>query len=182
MELDLVDKPDRYIKMKIAFGHKMGSGKDTAVSYLVSRYGGKRLAFATPLYDIQEYAQRTCGFKLEKDRRFLQMVGTEWARRMDPDVWIRLLLGNAPLEGNSYLSDLRFLNELEALKDSGWVCVKLVRPTAGERAGTGCPEHQSEQDLDNVPNSKWDHIIHNVGTIEEFHRELDNLVSKINDP
>ena len=49
--------------MRIAFGCKMGSGKDTAVSYLISKYGGKRLAFADPIYKIQNYAQQLCGFE-----------------------------------------------------------------------------------------------------------------------
>ena len=32
--------------MKIAFGYKMRSGKDTAVDYLITKYGGKKITFA----------------------------------------------------------------------------------------------------------------------------------------
>jgi len=57
--------------MRIAFGYKARSGKDTSADYLARAYGGERLAFAQPLYDILQHAQRTCGFPDEKDRAFL---------------------------------------------------------------------------------------------------------------
>lgn len=158
----------------------MGVGKDEAVSYLLSSHGGTRVAFAMPLYDIQEYAQRVCGFKIEKDRRFLQWVGTEWARCVDPNVWVRALLRSVPESGNIFLSDLRFLNEFAALKADGWTCVKLVRTSSTERVGTGSNEHQSEHELDSMSDTAWDHVIENNGTLEEFYDCLDILVSKIN--
>jgi hypothetical protein len=166
--------------MKIAFGYRMGAGKDEAVSYLLSSHGGTRVAFATPLYDIQEYAQRMCGFKIEKDRRFLQWVGTEWARNADADVWVRALLGSIPETGNVFLSDLRFYNEFAALKADGWTCVKLIHTSSLERVGTGSNGHRSEQELDSMPDTAWDHVIENNGTLEEFYDRLDILVSKIN--
>lgn len=169
------------IKMKIAFGYRMGVGKDEAVSYLLSTCGGSHIAFATPLYDIQEYAQQVCGFKLVKDRRFLQWVGTEWARHTDPDVWVRVLLKSVPGTGNVFLSDLRFLNELAALKAAGWTCVKLIRTNSGERVGTGSDEHPSEHELDSLSDTDWDYVVENEGTLEEFYDRLDILVSKIND-
>ena len=70
---------------KVAFGYKMGVGKDTAVDYLISRHGGKRISFADPIYNIMNYAQEVCGFEPEKDRYFLQLVGTDWARKKDPN-------------------------------------------------------------------------------------------------
>ena len=63
--------------MKIAFGYKMGAGKDTAVDYLKQKYGGTHLSFAGPIYTILENAQHICGFPVEKDRQFLQFIGTE---------------------------------------------------------------------------------------------------------
>lgn len=180
MELNLLIDLQHCIKMKIAFGYRMGAGKDEAVSYLLSSHGGTRVAFATPLYDIQEYAQRMCGFKIEKDRWFLQWVGTEWARNADPDVWVRALLGSIPETGNVFLSDLRFYNEFAALKADGWTCVKLIRTSSLERVGTGSNGHRSEQELDSMSDTAWDHVIENNGTLEEFYDRLDILVSKIN--
>ena len=64
-------------QIKIAFGYKMGVGKDEACSYLIKKYGGEKISFASPLYDIQHHAQRVCGFEEEKDRQFLQFIGTQ---------------------------------------------------------------------------------------------------------
>ena len=76
---------------KIAFGGKMGVGKDFAVEYLRNRYSGNKLSFAKPIYDILNFAQKTCGFREEKDRQFLQFIGTEWARQKNPDIWVEKL-------------------------------------------------------------------------------------------
>ena len=37
--------------MKIAFGYKMRSGKDTSVEYLIKKYGGEKISFSQPLYE-----------------------------------------------------------------------------------------------------------------------------------
>ena len=167
--------------MRLAFGYKMGAGKDTAVDYLIQKHGGVQISFAAPIYDIQRYAQERCGFKLEKDRQFLQYIGTDWARKKEPDVWVRLAVEATPKEGNVFLSDLRFPNEFKALKREGWTCVKLVRPHQEERKGTGSHSHASETALDVIPDNDWDHILYNDGSLEDFHAKLDNLVDTINE-
>jgi hypothetical protein len=73
--LSVVSRPK--MQIKIAFGYKMGVGKDEACSYLIKKYGGEKISFASPLYDIQHHAQRVCGFEEEKDRQFLQFIGTQ---------------------------------------------------------------------------------------------------------
>jgi hypothetical protein len=37
----------------IAFGHKSRVGKDLSADYLIEKYGGKKLSFASPIYEIQ---------------------------------------------------------------------------------------------------------------------------------
>lgn len=168
-------------KMRIAFGYKMGSGKDEAVSYLIREYGGTRISFAEPIYDIMHYAQKRCGFQQEKDRQFLQYVGTEWARNKEANVWVRLAIEAAqPVDQNAFISDLRFPNEFEALKKNGWTCVKLVRSHQEDRKGTGSHVHSSEIALDDIRDHEWDHILHNDGTLEDFYQKLDSLVNTIN--
>jgi hypothetical protein len=159
-------------QMKIAFGYKMGAGKDEAVSYLIRKVGGKHISFASPIYDIMKYAQTRCGFKLEKDRKFLQYIGTEWGRSKEDKIWIRLALEESENNGNTFLSDLRYPNELEALKSEGWTCVKLIRSHQEDRKGTGDHIHTSETALDNIPDEEWDYIIHNDGTLKEFYDKL----------
>ena len=168
--------------IKIAFGGKMGVGKDFAADYLLKKYTGKKLTFAEPLYNILKIAQEICGFNVEKDRKFLQFVGTEWARSKNPDVWINLLSKSISHGQNLFLSDLRFANEFAFLKSTGWVCVKILRDENDiplSRVGTGSIRHDSEQSLDIVEDNKWDYIINNKNN-QEFYEKLDSIIASIN--
>lgn len=165
--------------MKIAFGCKMGVGKDTAADYLISKYGGQKHSFARPLYDIMNYAQQLIGVEQVKDRQFLQYIGTEWGRSKDPDIWVKVAIRDTPIAGNVYLTDVRFPNELKGLKDNGWICVKIVRETTDEnRIGTGSSDHTSETAMDEQPDDLWDYVIRNDGSLQEFHEKLDIIVNE----
>jgi len=168
------------MKLKIAFGGKMGVGKDCAVEYLLSKYHGNKLSFAAPLYDILHYAQEKCGFPIEKDRKFLQFVGTEWAREKDSNIWINTVLKSVYPNKNYFLSDIRFPNELSTLKNNGWVCVKLLRShNISNREGTGNLNHSSEILLDTVSDLDWDFIIDNNEDLLQFYTKLDKIVNVI---
>lgn len=159
--------------LKIAFGGKMGAGKDHAAQYLQHKYGGIIMKFADPLYDIMHHAQKICNFPIEKDRKFLQYIGTEWARGKDPDVWVNNLLTRVhKIDTTVYITDLRYPNELEALKANDWVCINLIRPHVSNREGTGSIFHSSETSL---PDGGWDYIIHNTETIDNFNMRLDEI-------
>ena len=158
--------------MKFAFGYKMRSGKDVSVDYLLSKYGGKKLSFSEPLYDILHYAQNICNFPLEKDREFLQWIGTDWARKKNKNIWVDVAIRKIKQnkEDNIYFSDVRFINEFEALKKNGFVMIKINRNTKISDS------HISENDLDNVEDDKWDYIIENNGTLEELYKKIDEIV------
>jgi hypothetical protein len=164
--------------LNIAFGYRCGVGKDTAVDVLIEKHGGNRISFAGPLYEIQTYAQKVCGFEQVKDRKFLQWVGTDWARTKEPGVWVRLALDLCK-PGNNFISDMRFINEFKALKENGWICVKLMRDVDPGRKGTGSLTHISETELDAVPDSEWDYIIDNSGDLDEFESQLGSLVEDL---
>jgi dephospho-CoA kinase len=74
--------------MHIAFAGKAGSGKDTAAKYLIERYGYRKVSFAEPI-------KRICKelFDWPEDdprwREAYQKFGTDFARSLDPDVWIK---------------------------------------------------------------------------------------------
>jgi hypothetical protein len=165
--------------MKIAFGYKMGVGKDTAVDYLVDTHGGRKISFAAPLYDILYHAQDICGFPRQKDRKFLQWIGAEWGRAQKDSVWVDIAINKARGEGNYFCSDVRFPNEFQALKDNGWVCVKLLREASNERVGSGTASHCSENALDVLPDTAWDFVVANNGDLEGFYDKLDEIVQII---
>lgn len=164
--------------MKIAFGYKMYSGKDTSVNYLISKYGGEKISFSKPLYDILHYAQKVCNFPIEKDRKFLQWIGTDWAREKDNNIWINLAINNIKnIDGNVYCSDVRFINEFKSLKENGFIVIKIERNlTFTNKSSTN---HISENDLDKIENSEWDYVIKNDGTLKELYRQIDDIVLNI---
>lgn len=173
--------------LRIAFGCQARTGKSTAVDYLISQHEGVEMSFAGPLYNILHFAQRTCGFPEEKDRKFLQYIGTEWAREKNPNVWVDVLLRDVEELGpahNVYVSDVRFPNELTALKKAGFKTVRLFRNDASVDGtfGTGSRRHASETAMDNVPLTEWDYVIENNGTVDEFYSQLDKLVKDFREP
>ena len=161
--------------IRIAFGYKMGSGKDTSADYLIQKYGGDKISFAKPLYDILKYAQKIAGFPLENDRMFLQWIGNEWGRGKNLDVWADAGMRNLT-DGNVVLSDLRYINEFYACKKNGILCVKINRIVSDNRKGTGAVTHISETELDSIPDEEWDYIIENNGTKDDLFNDLEKIV------
>ena len=159
--------------VKIAFGYKRRVGKDTSCDYLIKKYGGIKLSFAEPLYKILNYAQGVCHFSETKDRKFLQFIGTEWARTINANVWVDLLIEqlNTTEDSNVYVADLRFKNEFEVLKQHGFVCVHIKNDVVV--SSDGYINHQSDLDLDNFDG--WDCTIENIGPIENLYAQLDHL-------
>lgn len=122
-------------------------------------------------------------------RYALQQLGTEWGRRCYPDVWVKLALRNArdllrPVDDSGLngfgniqgvvISDVRFKNEVAAIQDAGGTVVRLLRgaPLPGE-AG----RHQSETEVQEIPDSLFDHVIDNREfTLEELRQAAGRLV------
>jgi Deoxynucleotide monophosphate kinase len=167
--------------VKIAFGYDRRVGKDTSCDYLLSNYGGVKLSFATPLYDILSYAQKKCGFPLGKDRKFLQFIGTEWARSTNENVWVNILKTKV-LENthqNIFVSDLRFQNEFKVLKTLGFTCVRIVGDKRQiELFDAGYANHQSDNDLEGCVD--WDWVVDNTGSLRELYTQLDRIVTNLN--
>jgi hypothetical protein len=155
--------------LRIAFGCKAGTGKSESVKYLIQKYGGTELSFAKPLYEILHFSQEKCGFPIEKDRKFLQYIGT-WARKKDPNVWVRLLcekLEEIPKEENIFVSDVRFPNEFNALKHKGFTMVLINRDISNEPWRNHLSENQELK--------SWDFTINNNFSLEDLHYELNKI-------
>lgn len=156
--------------LRIAFGCQSRVGKDYACEYLQKKYGGVILHFSDPLYEILHNAQSVCGFPKEKDTKFLQYIGTNWAREKNPSVWIDILKSKVPENQHCFVADLRFENEFTALKQLGFSCMKVIRP---DRPIDRDVNHPSETGLLHI--NSWHHIINNDSTIENFEKKLDDL-------
>lgn len=72
------------------------------------------------------------------------------------------------------IPDIRFPNELKAIQEAGGKVVRIHRPdTDGAATTTGVASHASETSLDALPDSAFDFIINNDGTLDEFYEAID---------
>ncbi|KKL69126.1 hypothetical protein LCGC14_2118080 [marine sediment metagenome] len=159
--------------LRIAFGCQARVGKDTACEYLKKKYGGEIYHFSDPLYQILYYAQDLCGFPRQKDVKFLQWVGTEWGRSQKESVWVDTTLNKVPSEGNCFIGDLRFGNELDKLRKAGFICIRIVRDDRPIDRNT---THASEVALADYQD--WDAVLTNNSTIQELYDKLDDVVHR----
>jgi len=98
-------------------------------------------------------------------RIILQRLGTEGGRdAIHPNIWVNTLLGKYKPSDRWIISDCRFPNEADAIKEKGGVVVRINRPSldlSDERNN-----HTSETALDRY--SGFDHVFINDGTINDL--------------
>jgi hypothetical protein len=119
-------------------------------------------------------------------REMLQLLGTEVGRYIHPDFWVNALFTEydnnfhvkkfsvrqgikSPEYPNWIITDIRFPNELRAVKDRGGITIRLTRHT---EVDPEIAKHRSETALDNA---EFDYMIDNSGTIEELIEEVKSL-------
>lgn len=109
-------------------------------------------------------------------RRILQWWGTEYRREQDPDYWTKAWgrkVSEYDVEQMYLLvDDVRFMNELQVIKEYDGLIIKIDRP-----GFDGANNHASETSLDDY--TDWDGKILNNGTLEEFERKVEILVTSL---
>jgi hypothetical protein len=180
--------------MILGFGHRKRTGKDTLAKFVVSilreheGYRGKnvsRRGFADHLYNTCYLLYSWAGFKRREyyeeypeakeavlpalgksPRQILIDVGCH-LRLYDPPVWI-----NAALRSDNadviVVSDLRYPNEYQAIKEAGGYCFKVVRPSVKNT------DDAADCALDKQPH--WDDIVENSGTLKDLHNQARRIV------
>lgn len=106
----------------------------------------------------------------------LQSLGSEWGRKaIDENVWVNYLLSRAreAIVSKDYrgvvVSDIRFENELLAVKDAGGKLLHIVRPESAPLAA-GIENHASErQELDH---SMFNFNIKNDGSVKDLFNDI----------
>ena len=93
-------------------------------------------------------------------RELLQGVGQGLRDAIDPNLWIKVLFANTENWSNYIIADVRYPNELDAIKERNGVLLRIDRKDAG--AGN----HSSEIALDNY--KEWDVHIENNGSLESL--------------
>jgi hypothetical protein len=109
-------------------------------------------------------------------RRILQWWGTEYRRTEDADYWTKAWsrkVEQLDLErAHVLIDDVRFMNELIAIKEHDGLIIKIERP-----GFDGANNHASETSLDDY--AAWDGTIVNDGTLEEFRAKVGRFAAAL---
>jgi hypothetical protein len=108
-------------------------------------------------------------------REFLQYFATEIMRAIYEPIWVNATINKIKQEKSSIsiITDVRFLNEIESIRNSGGVLIKLTRDINKD-------SHSSENSLNGY--DKYDYIIDNNKenfTVEDLIEESKKIYQKI---
>jgi hypothetical protein len=118
-------------------------------------------------------------------RKILQLLGTDFGRNIiHPDVWVNSLFADYHsgikmsdyIESKWIITDLRFPNELQRIKNLGGICIRVNRKSNILPCVAHEYQHPSETSLDN--NEGFNYIINNNGTIEELIEKVKEILIK----
>jgi hypothetical protein len=202
----------------------IGSGKDTAANYLVEWHGFRRDSFAGALKDavaqvfgwdrellegltpeartwreqIDPWWAKRLNMPDLTPRWILQYWGTEVCRqRFHDDIWIAALENRLRTRtGHTVISDVRFPNEISAIRNAGGRIIWIRRGELPEWYTCALTENTTDEDrqwllqdanelmpqkFPDVHRSEWawvgtrfDAVIDNNDSVDELHASLKN--------
>jgi len=124
--------------------------------------------FVADHHEIQDRPGRTA----VTVRRILQWWGTEYRRSQDADYWTKAWSRKVEQldlkKSHVLVDDVRFMNELIAIKAHDGLIIKIERP-----GFDGANNHASETSLDDYDD--WSQVIVNDGTLDEFKQKVTAL-------
>ena len=195
----------------------IGAGKGTVADLLVDRHDFEKESFANSVKDAvatifgwnrallegdtpesrawREQDDKFWSEKLGKPfspRLALQLMGTEAGRDVfHPDLWVHTVLRrceNAPYH-NYVIADVRFPNEINAIRESGGIIVRVKRGDEPEWYNVALKTNKKlnyygmAQEYPDVHFSEWawvgseiDFEISNNGSLDELKEKVDLLV------
>ena len=104
-------------------------------------------------------------------RKILQLLGTEAGRQIiHPNIWVNALFANYKPKENWIVTDVRFPNEADIIKDKGGIMIRINRPGTESHCGG---QHLSETSLDAY--DKFDYVIENDGTVQDLIDKVKSL-------
>lgn len=153
------------------------SGKDEVAKILVEEYGYKRIAFADNIRKLLyatnpqvggnrlQFLVEDYGWDVAKSqpevRHLLQSLGVAARNLFGEDFWVAQALSQVHFENNWVITDVRFTNEADKIKQYDNSQVWRIKRT-GVEAVNG---HVSEHDMDGY---QVDMILKNEGTLEDL--------------
>lgn len=159
-----------------------GVGKDTAARILTDDLGYVRIGFADPLkriltsigWDGNKSNKKPCDCcGMLQGRELLQVAGTEGVRQvLGENIWTDYLVSVvSDISQNFVVSDVRFVDEANRLKDLGACLIRLTR--VGHHPMLG---HSSETEVDGIT---IDLSVPNNGSFEELRQNLRDALDSL---
>lgn len=184
------------MSLRVAFSGKFGSGKDTAADvlkqsdaaprhYLFAKRVKEVVATLTGTsyeFNCSDEGKRTIPPGFTKTLGELQQfVGQGFCDQLGEDIWVNIVLAQVQAQEEScVITDLRYPNEANALKEAGFLLVRinvegptLERRTKGDKINRN---HPSETALDDY--AHFDVMLENNGTKEEFEEQVRQKILK----
>lgn len=107
-------------------------------------------------------------------RLALQSLGTEWGRRLSPNIWVVACLNH--IRKSEYprhaIPDVRFVNELTSIRASGGIVIRLLR-------GSRSSNHPSELELEGIPLEDFNFVVDNNSTKGYLYACLDAIMTVV---
>jgi hypothetical protein len=196
----------------------ISSGKGTVADYLVSQYQFEELSFAASLKDavstIFNWDREMLEGKTVESRQWREQIDVWWAQRLDiphltprwilqnwgtdvlrkqfhDDIWIASLQNKIrQIETDIVVTDVRFPNEVAAIKSIGGLVVRVERGAKPDWYDTAIKANfekdQPSIDYLNtlIHQSEWaiigqhfDKIFDNNGSLSDLYGQIDNFIA-----
>ena len=110
--------------------------------------------------NTQEGKKTTINWIGKTVRELLQGIGQGLRDAIDPNLWVKILFANTEGWSNYIIADVRYPNEVYAIKKRNGVLIRI------DRKGAGAGNHSSETALDDY--NDWDVRIENNGSLESL--------------
>lgn len=114
-------------------------------------------------------------------RIVLQSLGTEFGRRLDPDIWIRQAFKVLKeLDTAAVISDIRFRNELEYIRSHGGFVVRVKRKATDNLSSSlGITNHPSEVEQTSLQDHEFNFVINNDRTLTYLEAEVERIADVV---
>ena len=110
--------------------------------------------------NTQEGKKTTINWIGKTVRELLQGIGQGLRDAIDSNLWVKILFANTKGWSNYIIADVRYPNEIKAIKERNGILLRI------DREGAGAGNHSSETALDDY--KEWDVHIENNDSIEDL--------------
>ncbi len=193
-----------------------GSGKDTIGNYLIEKYNFEKIAYAGALKDAiccifgwdrnmmegateesREWREKIDDYWGFSPREMMQRIGTDLFRKqIKDDIWIKSLkLKLEKMKNNVVITDCRFNNEIDLIKEKGGIIILVERePPSWINIIEDFKDGKINEDVavlllqkTGIHESEWrcylyndiDYYVKNTGTLEDLKNKI-KMIFKFN--